>query len=83
VLDGVGVGVRGGVLGCWWRGSVRCSIRRWVVFVGLVGMVLVLVLVGSLFDLLALVLVSWACSSLYSIASALFIEVGGGTGSCW
>jgi hypothetical protein len=55
------------------------------VVVGLVGVVLVLVLVLAdlLFDLLALVLVSWARSSLYSIASALCMEVGGWTGSCW
>ena len=55
------------------------------VVVGLVGVVLVLVLVlaDSLLDLLALVLVSCAHSSLYSIASALYIEAGGRTGSCW
>src|SRR3984885_12611913 len=50
--------------------------RHWV-------LVLVLVLADLLFDLLALVLVSWARSSLYSIASALCMEVGGWTGSCW
>jgi len=56
-LDGVGTGVGVGKLGCWWCWCVR----RWGgvrVFVGLVGVGLVLVLAGSSVNMLALVLVS-------------------------